>query len=169
MKNEFREAYTKLFENSLTNLRRIIQVKLKAIRFSKKYMWREPDHQPSFKTFGGLSCQSMENTMKKFNFEPIDQNEIEDCSSNIASTSESHDDSQSLSGSSFESDCDNSVAKSNKRPRVSFRKLVFKNEQQSNQDIKHIREQLTKKLVKNFALELYQREKMGADDDEAKK
>lgn len=34
MKNEFREAYTQLFENSYTNLRKTIQVKLKAIKFS---------------------------------------------------------------------------------------------------------------------------------------
>lgn len=38
MKNEFREAYTNLFENSFTNLRRTILVKLKAIRYSNKYI-----------------------------------------------------------------------------------------------------------------------------------
>lgn len=40
MKNEFREAYVNLFENSFTNLRRIIQVKLKAINYSNKYLIR---------------------------------------------------------------------------------------------------------------------------------
>lgn len=38
MKKEFREAYMNLFENSFNNLRRTIQVKLKAIRFINKYM-----------------------------------------------------------------------------------------------------------------------------------
>ena len=38
MKKEFREAYMNLFQNSFNNLRRTIQVKLKAIRFSNKFM-----------------------------------------------------------------------------------------------------------------------------------
>lgn len=38
MKNEFREAYTNLFENSFTNLRKAILVKLKAIKYSNKYL-----------------------------------------------------------------------------------------------------------------------------------
>lgn len=38
MKNNFREAYINLFENSFTNLRRIIRIKLKAISYSNKYL-----------------------------------------------------------------------------------------------------------------------------------
>lgn len=55
MKNEFREAYTNLFQNSFTNLRRTIQVKLKAIRYSNKFLMRysEDSHQPSYKTYYG--------------------------------------------------------------------------------------------------------------------
>lgn len=37
MKNELYEAYTEVFNNSLSNLRRIIRIKLKAIRYSNKY------------------------------------------------------------------------------------------------------------------------------------
>lgn len=56
MKNEFREAYVNLFENSFTNLRRIIQVKLKAINYSNKYLMRynDMDGKNNFKVFGKL-------------------------------------------------------------------------------------------------------------------
>jgi len=35
---EFFEAYTELFDNSYNTLRRLIRIKLKAIRYSKKYL-----------------------------------------------------------------------------------------------------------------------------------
>lgn len=38
MKNELYEAYTDVFNNSLNNMRRIIRIKLKAIRYSNKFM-----------------------------------------------------------------------------------------------------------------------------------
>ena len=170
MKNEFREAYTKLFENSLTNLRRIIQVKLKAIRYSNKYLLRDSEMgQPSYKTFGGLSSISLDKKMKQIKFDPINQNEVEDCESNIASTSNDEDEKSSASiglSSNSESEEENKVEK---LPKVSFRESVFKKKVPTQPAIEHIKEQLTKKLVKNFALEIYQREKTGADDDEAKK
>jgi len=40
MKNEFREAYVNLFENSFTNLRRMIKIKLKVINYLNKYLLR---------------------------------------------------------------------------------------------------------------------------------
>ena len=38
MKNNFREAYVNIFENSFTLLRRIIRIKIKAISYCNKYM-----------------------------------------------------------------------------------------------------------------------------------
>lgn len=90
MKNEFREAYTNLFDNSFTNLRRIIMVKLKAIRYSNKFlMCGHNNGQPSFRTFGKMSGKYLDgnNMSTRFKFEPIDQNEIEDCSSDFCSSS----------------------------------------------------------------------------------
>lgn len=74
MKNEFKEAYTCLFENSFTNLRRTIQVKLKAIRYSNKYLLKFTKNGPSFKSFGNLNCaeEDMQKKLASFNFEPID-------------------------------------------------------------------------------------------------
>ena len=45
MKNELYEAYTDIFSNSLNNLRRTIRIKLKAIRYSNKFINSDPADQ----------------------------------------------------------------------------------------------------------------------------
>ena len=50
MKNEFREAYINLFDNSFSQLRKMIHIKLKAINYSNKYLLR--DNNASYKAFG---------------------------------------------------------------------------------------------------------------------
>lgn len=95
MKNEFREAYTTVFENSFTNLRRTIQVKLKAIRYSNKYMTRGSDvNGMSFRYHGTM----LNDRLKQNDFEPIDQVDMEEASSDFDSMS-----SEVLSSSSSES------------------------------------------------------------------
>lgn len=41
MKYEFYEAYRYLFVNTFNRLRRTIRIKLKAIRYCKRYMYKE--------------------------------------------------------------------------------------------------------------------------------
>ena len=72
MKNEFREAYVNLFENSFTNLRRIIQVKLKAIRYSNKYLLSKEGNKQNYKVFGKMRESVLEKNIKRYNFEPVD-------------------------------------------------------------------------------------------------
>lgn len=47
MKNEFYEAYSQLFENSYNNLRRIIRIKLKAIRYCDRHTNCDGKHDHS--------------------------------------------------------------------------------------------------------------------------
>ena len=56
MKNEFREAYINLFENSFTYLRRMIKIKLKAINYLNKYLLRniKDDNLESLPVFGQI-------------------------------------------------------------------------------------------------------------------
>ena len=73
MKNEFREAYTNLFENSFTNLRRIIQVKLRAIKYSNKYMMCGSHKQPSFRLYQNkINKDIIDIKFNEANFEPIE-------------------------------------------------------------------------------------------------
>jgi hypothetical protein len=98
MKNEFREAYTTVFENSFTNLRRTIQVKLKAIRYSNKYMTRGSNAN-------GMSFRYAGTIMNDHNmneFEPIDQADMEDASSDF--DTDSHESFLSKSSSSSENE-----------------------------------------------------------------
>jgi len=52
MKNEFREAYINLFDNSFSQLRKMIHIKLKAINYSNKYLLR--DNSANYKAFGKM-------------------------------------------------------------------------------------------------------------------
>ena len=89
MKNEFREAYTNLFENSFTNLRRAILVKLKAIRYSNKYL-SSFDDEKGYKSFTKLQDKNInQRNYKDLDFDPINQSEIEDGSSDFCSSSDS--------------------------------------------------------------------------------
>ena len=47
MKNEFRDAYVNLFENSFSLLRRTVQIKLKAINYANKYLISNPSRKVS--------------------------------------------------------------------------------------------------------------------------
>lgn len=49
LKNELYEAYTEVFNNSLSSLRRTIRIKLKAIRYSNKYMKEKGNNLSIFK------------------------------------------------------------------------------------------------------------------------
>ena len=107
MKNEFKEAYNNIFENSFTHLRRTIQVKLKAIKYSNKYLMSENKKhmQASVKkmfTFSGE--QLMSKKLQDLNFEPIEQNEIEEYSSNFDSSSDDSPQSYILSSDSISDD-----------------------------------------------------------------
>lgn len=93
MKNEFRDAYVNLFENSFSNLRRIIQVKLKAIHYSNKYLMApSPDHVSdgldNMQGQPGLKESIMRQNIEKLQFEPIDQIEIENMETEICSSSD---------------------------------------------------------------------------------
>ena len=94
MKGEFRDAYVNLFENSFTNLHRIIQVKQKAINYSNKhllciYKKNSTTKIQKYKTFTGLREQVMRDNIERLHFEPIDQLELENLSSDLCSTSKS--------------------------------------------------------------------------------
>ena len=52
MKNEFREAYINLFDNSFSQLRKMIHIKLKAINYSNKYLLR--NNNTNYKAFGKM-------------------------------------------------------------------------------------------------------------------
>lgn len=81
MKNEFREAYMNLFENSFCNLRRTIQVKLKAIQYANKFLNVGTEDLFYSNTFGVRRLTTkLEQKKEKYKFEPIDQRELEDSS-----------------------------------------------------------------------------------------
>ena len=56
MKTEFNEAYNTLFTNTLTHLDRLTKVKLRAIKYSNKYIIRDKDgNMLSYKRFGSVN------------------------------------------------------------------------------------------------------------------
>lgn len=132
MKNEFREAYTNLFENSFTNLRRSIQVKLKAIRYSNKYMARGINGQDmNFKHIGTILPENKSSMM----FEPIEQIELEDASSDFDTSDSLEKEMSSISSDDDEFDGNGSDIKSSekkKQPELTFKQLVFKNKKLPN-------------------------------------
>lgn len=82
MKNNFRDAYINLFENSFTNLRRIIRIKLKAIMYSNKYINQTTSN-------GEYPFKKKQLTQQEF--EPLDLIEIEALSSDSDDTFKSSD------------------------------------------------------------------------------
>lgn len=81
MVTEFPEAYASLFENQLSNLRKIIQVKLKAIQYSNKFLnctkLERKITQKGKNMF--TNCKIMNNHVEQENkctFEPILQSEL---------------------------------------------------------------------------------------------
>ena len=117
MKNEFREAYMNLFENSFCNLRRTIQVKLKAIRYANKHLKLGTlNNDTIYKNSMTFKQQvtKFEKCQKKCNFEPIDQLELENSDEEFNTTSEEDEDlSESISHTSSDESCHSNSQKDN--------------------------------------------------------
>ena len=103
MKNEFMEAYQYLFENTYNRLRRTIKVKLKAINYCNKYMYRDEEHYGDKRRYKGLGGEMLVNKIKEqvknpfpegFVLKPVDAREVDE-DSEIFYTSSENDSSDS--------------------------------------------------------------------------
>lgn len=106
MKNEFMEAYQYLFENTYNRLRRTIKVKLKAIKYCNKYMYRDDAYYGDSRRFKGMGGEILVDKIKEtvrnpfpdgFILKPIDAREVDEDSEIFYTSSECE------SGSSCES------------------------------------------------------------------